>query len=48
MTRPTLIPAGIVYAVVNAVAQVAAHRQLRSKRTVDWARDNTTRSTPAV
>jgi len=46
--RPTLIPAGVVYAFVNAAAHYAAHRQLRRKGSIDWARDGTTRSTPAV
>lgn len=45
LTRPALLPAALVYAGVNAVAYLAARQQLRSKQSIDWARDHTTRST---
>jgi len=43
LTHPTLIPASTVYATVNALAYLAASRQLRSARPVDWGRDDTSR-----
>jgi glycosyltransferase involved in cell wall biosynthesis len=48
LSRPRLIPAGIVYGAVNAVAQIKARRQRRSKQTIDWGQDSTTRSTSTV
>jgi glycosyltransferase involved in cell wall biosynthesis len=43
LANPTLIPAAIVYAVINTGAHLVAYRHRRSTGPVDWARDNTTR-----
>ena len=45
IASPQLMPASIIYAAVNSVAHIAAHRQVKGNGPVDWARDNTTRST---
>jgi glycosyltransferase involved in cell wall biosynthesis len=45
ITQPRLIPAAAVYAVANTTAYFAARRQLNSRRSIDWGRDNTTRPT---
>jgi glycosyltransferase involved in cell wall biosynthesis len=47
VTRPTLIPAAAVYAIANTTAHFAARRQLASRRSIDWGRDDTTRP-PAI
>lgn len=48
LARPTLIPAGIVYAAVNICAALIARRRFRTiTGTHDWGRDETTRTTPA-
>lgn len=44
---PRLVPGGLVYAAVNGLAKRAARRRLRQRGTVDWGRDDTTRSVPA-
>lgn len=44
LKNPSLLPASSVYASVNAVARLAAYHHRLSKRPVEWARDNTTRS----
>jgi len=46
LTKPRLIPASAVYVACNGYAFFAARKQFRSKRAIDWARDNTTRSRP--
>lgn len=47
MARPYLLPAALVYAVINLVAKIAARRRLGRKGPVDWGRDDTSRSTSA-
>jgi glycosyltransferase involved in cell wall biosynthesis len=44
LANPSLIPASIVYAGVNAIANFVAHRSRNSQGPIDWARDNTTRA----
>jgi len=42
--NPLLIPGAVMYAVVNALAKVAARRQIRERQRLDWARDETIRA----
>jgi glycosyltransferase involved in cell wall biosynthesis len=47
LSRPALIPAGIVYGAVNAWAALIARRRFRTVTGAhDWGRDDTTRTTP--
>ncbi len=48
LSEPALFPAAFVFAAVNGMAHFAARRQIRSRRPVDWARDDTTRTAPAA
>lgn len=49
LARPALIPAGVIYAAVNAYAALMARRRIRNSRagSHDWGRDDTTRTAAA-
>jgi len=45
--RPTLAPAAVAYAAINAVAKLRARQELRGDRAISWNRDETTRAPTA-
>jgi glycosyltransferase involved in cell wall biosynthesis len=44
ISNPLLLPCALLFLAVNGTARLVAQRQLRAKRRIDWARDETIRA----